>query len=125
MPNDHAAPTAAAPSPALTGEASGASTPLKFTALPAYARYLLEEKLDEYTTEELRLSRFMEIPLMKLLVSVPDNALKEAISERAAILLRALSLNQASGYIQESLLSWLSGNTVYISREQVMIEDVV
>ncbi|HMH32592.1 MAG TPA: hypothetical protein VK543_06150, partial [Puia sp.] len=125
MPNENAASDTVAAVPVLTGEPPDAATPLKFTVLPGYARYLLEEKLDEYTKEELRLSRSMEIPLMKLLVAMPDAAVKEAIFERAAILLRALSLNQASDYIQQSLLSWLSGKTVHISREQVMIEDVV
>ena len=48
---------------------------LSFKYLPAYAKYLLENKLEEFTKAQLNFSKEIKLPLLKHLENVSEDEL--------------------------------------------------
>ncbi|MEJ0057257.1 MAG: hypothetical protein WDN75_17345 [Bacteroidota bacterium] len=45
---------------------------LEFVHLPGYARYLLDNKIEEFVNRSLKVSREMNIPLLRYFAGIPD-----------------------------------------------------
>lgn len=97
---------------------------LQFTHFPAYARFLLSEQLDEYTKTNLQLARSLNWPLLKPLESIPDEQLIEIGKKNNSIFLNYAIENRLDEQISDSISRWKNDEYQFISREEVMAEDI-
>lgn len=97
---------------------------LDFKYFSPYAKYLLENKLDEFVKAQLKLSREIKLPLLKLL----DNLTEEKLIETGLIntkeLLSCCAVNKANDYIKISVERWLKNQLPFISKSQIVAEDI-
>lgn len=100
------------------------SEQLYYKHLPAFAKYLLENKLDEFTKAQLNFSKEIKLPLLKHLQNLGEQQLLAigAIDNRE--LLSYCAENKAELYIQESIEKWLNNQLPFISKSQLVAEDI-
>ena len=97
---------------------------LHFTHFPAYAQFLLENKLRELVTEQLSLSREIQLPLLKFFEGFSEAELIAIGTESMKELLRFCMQNKAADYIEMSVSRWLTGQLPVITRNQIVPEDI-
>jgi PAS domain S-box-containing protein len=92
--------------------------------LPAYASYLLTGKLDAYTTEQIRLSVLLDLPLLKLFSHLSDLEIF-ALSKKGQIeFLTYLSENNFRGHLEITKERWLTNQLPTIGRYDVTARDI-
>lgn len=90
-----------------------------------YAKFLLEKKLvHELLREQLKVSKEMNLPLLKYFSFLSDEELL-TIGEQSLIeFLHCASDNTLHEYIQSSLKNWLNNQLPVLLKNQVMVEDI-
>jgi PAS domain S-box-containing protein len=99
---------------------------LTYTHLPAFAKYLLEERLDDLTAKQIELSREAKMPLMKILDErmKPDDLYTLAKNSIADILKYTIE-NRLDEQIRVSVLQWRENMLpIILTREQILIDDI-
>jgi PAS domain S-box-containing protein len=81
---------------------------LVFTLLPEYASYLIENKLEQYVREQIRLSRELDLPVLKYLNNLSEDELVAFSKVRSRIFLEYFADNRASDLIEDSTKQWLA-----------------
>lgn len=97
---------------------------LDFTYLPGLAAFIHEKHLDEFVKEQIKISREIEVPLLKYFESVPEEQLIEMSKVSSAEFLVYLSNNKNKEQIEDSLNKWQSNQLPKIARDQVVAEDI-
>jgi PAS domain S-box-containing protein len=97
---------------------------LSFTYLPAYAAFLLENKLHEYAIDQLELARAVDFPLLKFFKNMDDAQLLALSKENLGNFFDFLIRNAAQEQIEDSLQQWSSNMLPLIDKEQVVAEDI-
>lgn len=97
---------------------------ISFTLLPAYARFLLQEKLDDYTREQVRLSFALDLPLLKLFKHLSDEEIFHFSRQGQQEFLSYLSQNNVSGHIEVSMQRWLTNQLPTIGKYDVTATDI-
>jgi PAS domain S-box-containing protein len=97
---------------------------LHFIYLPAYSEFLLTYKKKEFASEQLRILRELNIPLLKYYKDYSDEQLIEQGIERAEFFLSHLKNNKASSYIDDSIKKWLANQIPLITKEKLVPEDI-
>ncbi|MDB5228931.1 MAG: sensor signal transduction histidine kinase [Bacteroidota bacterium] len=92
--------------------------------LPAYADFLLQNKLEEFNSAMLRISREVEIPLLKLLALMPEEQLLELSLQGTKELLEYFSQNKMATFIEISLKRWIENEIQVIQSDQVEARDI-
>jgi PAS domain S-box-containing protein len=92
--------------------------------LPAYARYLSANKLNEFVGEQIRLSREVNLPLLKHLKGMTEEQIIDFASEGAKEFLNKLALNQAQELITASLKQWIANEIPKINQDQILQDDI-
>ncbi len=92
--------------------------------LPAYAGFLLAEKMDDFCRFLLSESATMAIPMMKFFSALPAGEQDAIIRQSVTDLLTFLSRNDAAGYISVSNQRWIANHLVFIKRHEVVAEDI-
>lgn len=95
-----------------------------FTYLHDYARYLVENHLDEFVLVGIRFSREAELPLLKPLSKFSEEELVKLGRESNRKLLTALAENKYAAHLEESSKKWLDNSMVILDREEVLVEDI-
>lgn len=95
-----------------------------FEHLPAYARYLLDNKLAEFSAAMLQISRNLEIPLLRYFEHMPEEELIALTQAGNTRLLSALAANDVTDYLETSLRSWRDNQLPIIQGDDIVIEDI-
>lgn len=97
---------------------------LLFNRLPAFATYIRENHLIDYIKEQLRLSRAIDLPMLKFLTQFTDEQLIEmGLPSHTDFLIHAEE-NRLYEKLQESLKTWENDQIGLLGREDLTIEDI-
>ena len=97
---------------------------LHFEYLPAYAQFLLENHQRAFTLALLRISREMNVPLLKYFAGMPEEALIALSMQSTGELLTYFSQNNVQGFIDKSVRSWQDNQLPLIQYDEVVVEDI-
>ncbi|MDB5255362.1 MAG: hypothetical protein JWM14_57 [Chitinophagaceae bacterium] len=97
---------------------------LIFDHLPAYASFLLENKLSECAKIQLTYSREENIPLLKFFGSYSEKQLLDLGKKTMSELLTAFSCNQVEQFIADASANYSKNNLTTLEREEVVAEDI-
>lgn len=97
---------------------------LHFKYLPAYAKFILDNKLHDFVLHLIALSREVNLPLMKLFKSFTQDQLVELGTNNTINSLTFLSENKASELIENMIKSWLNNEIPVIAKEEVVANDL-
>jgi PAS domain S-box-containing protein len=92
--------------------------------LPAYASFLLAEKLDDYCRYLLAEGSAMDIPMMKFFQTLPETEQQAFIRQSVTELFTFLSQNKAAEYITLSNERWKANHLPFIQRDAVAATDL-
>lgn len=95
-----------------------------FKALPGFSRFLLESHLDAFSAEQLRLSRRMDLPLLRRLQHLDDNLLIQITRTSMIEYLQYLGENKALEQIEISLDRWVRDQLEVIGKFELQAEDI-
>jgi len=99
-------------------------TKLTFVHLPVYARFLLNEQLDAFIQEQLRLARAVKVPLLSYLEALPEEELIALSRVTQTEFLTYLIQNRAEDQIAEAQKQWISDEMPIVGQRQVVAEDI-
>ncbi|MEO6039049.1 MAG: PAS domain-containing protein, partial [Saprospiraceae bacterium] len=97
---------------------------LAFKYLPAYAQFLLTHHLEEFARSSLRVSRELQIPLLKYFEAMPEEVLVELSIQGNKEMLEYFSQNRVQAFIDKSIQSWLENQLPLIHYDEVVVEDI-
>ncbi|MFL5753674.1 MAG: PAS domain-containing protein [Bacteroidia bacterium] len=101
-------------------------TELKFRFLPAFARFILENKLREFTREQWKLTRQVNFPALKYydLEAFSEEEIIDRSIETTGSFLRYAAENRLQEQLHHSIKIWVSDQLPVITRDQVVVEDI-
>jgi PAS domain S-box-containing protein len=97
---------------------------LKFTYLPEYAAYLLNNKLELLIEEQIRLSYDLQLPLLKYFQHLGREQLKEMSKPAMKNYLLHIIENRLDDFIQISLTNWKQNQLPSLTRSQIVSKDI-
>lgn len=97
---------------------------LDLNALPLYAAYLLNDRLDEFVRILYKISLELDIPLLKHFSGVEEEEIIRLSTDGTIKLLTALKDNAPSAYIEESKNNWLQNQLPVITKTDVLADDI-
>ena len=97
---------------------------LELTFLPGYARFLLDNKINELAVLQIHLFREFKPPLFRYFENRTDDELISLGKDGMRKLLCALTDQKPVEYIENSLRDWLNNQLPQISRNQIEAEDI-
>lgn len=97
---------------------------LDFKYLPEYAEFILKNKLKQYTLEQIRLGKKVDMPLMKHFEDLSDEQLVEFSTDKHKEFLKAASANQLSKYLQNTIKQLEDGELDIISKNHIVADDI-
>lgn len=97
---------------------------LHFKYLPAFADFLLKNRLEEYAKLMLQLSRIENIPILQLFLHYTDEQLVEMGKVSGAEFLGRLADNKAREHIDITIGQWIANRLETIDRDAIIAEDI-
>lgn len=97
---------------------------LRLTYLPPYAEFLSKNKVKEFTTEQLRLIKELNVPLFKYFANFTDEQLIQQGIGRTEIFFKRITENKVSEYVNTSIQEWLANQIPLFTRESLSPEDI-
>jgi len=97
---------------------------LDFKCFPAYAQFILDNKLQEFALTTLRLSREMNLPLLKLFKTYSEEQLVQLSVHQIKETLKMIAANKAKECIEDSLQKWKNNELPFASREAIVADDI-
>jgi PAS domain S-box-containing protein len=97
---------------------------LRFRHLPAYARFLLDHKLEKFVAASLRISQQLDVPLLRYFKAWPEEQLMAMGMESNTRLLTAIIQGKVNDYLEESLRSWKDNQLPIVQSDDIVIEDI-
>ncbi|MBC7774307.1 MAG: PAS domain-containing protein [Phycisphaerae bacterium] len=98
--------------------------PLHFEHLPAYAQFLLDEKLEVFSIYMLKISRDEKVPLLRYFSHFSEDELIALSIEGTRKFLEHLVQNNAFQFIEDSLTAWTENLLPNIQSDEIVIEDI-
>jgi PAS domain S-box-containing protein len=92
--------------------------------LPAFAQYLLSQKLDDLAAIQIRIGEEINIPLMKFLNEKPEEQRLLVVKQTLIEFLTYLSQNRAKQQIENSLQRWKQNQLPVLGRDDIVAEDI-
>jgi PAS domain S-box-containing protein len=92
--------------------------------LPAYARYLLTERLDELVLLQMQLSEEVELPLLRFFLHLPEEERNRITRTGLEELLGHLAANEPVRQIELSLERWQKNQLPLVEQGEVSAEDI-
>jgi len=107
-----------------SGEAKQGKGTLHFKHLPGFAKFLLEEKMDELAKESLAVSREVNYPLLKYFAHLPEEYLLELSKTAGKEFYTHAINNTLDEQLRQALDLWKQNQLPLISKDQVLAEDI-
>ncbi|MBA3829204.1 MAG: PAS domain-containing protein [Taibaiella sp.] len=101
-----------------------AHAPLVFNHLPGYARFLKDEQLIPFIKEQLRLTRMLDIPLMRYIPKMTDDELIAMSVITTGQFLTFMVENRLEEQVQTAVRQWLNDEMGIVSKDQISAEDI-
>src|SRR5436190_11879212 len=98
--------------------------PIDFKYFNAYAKYLLDNKLDELAKAQLAFSQEIKLPLLKFFEHLTEKELILIGIEGVTELLNYCAANKADEYINLSVEKWMNNQLPFVAKNQVLAEDI-
>jgi PAS domain S-box-containing protein len=92
--------------------------------LPGFARFLLQKHLDEFVQDQIRLSREINLPLLKFLSEFSEQQLTAFLKQSSIEYLTFLAENNAKAQLITSQKKWLSNDLKIIGKNEISSQDV-
>ena len=103
----------------------------RFQYLPDYAKFILENKLDEFVTIGIRFCRELDLPMMRPLAKMSEEQLTELSRESNREILSALADNKVDTFIKKNISNFVNnkildkdGNKI-LNNTDVVAEDII
>lgn len=97
---------------------------LHFIHLPLFAKFLLEQHLTDFVKEQLRLSRELDLPILKYFSSMSEEEMISFSKMGVTNLLNQFIENKSAEQIELARQRWLKDQLPNLSREQVIGDDI-
>ncbi len=97
----------------------------KFEYLPAYADYILRNKLEEFVLIGIRFSRELDLPMLKPLAKLSEKELVAISLESNRQILTDLVNGNIGNFIENNLNAWIENKLGIIDRKEIIAEDLV
>lgn len=97
---------------------------LVFRQFPAFAIYILDNHLVAYVQEQLRVSREVNLPLLKFFAHLTEEQLLELGMPGHIEFLTYASKNELKALMENSLRKWREDQLEVISRDAIAAEDI-
>jgi signal transduction histidine kinase len=97
---------------------------LHFKHLPGFAKFLLEEKLDELAKESLAISREADYPLLKYFAHIPEESILELSKTASKDFYTHAVNNTLEEHLHHALDQWKQNQLPLISKDQVVAQDI-
>src|SRR5690242_6866173 len=101
-----------------------ASSTFSYKYLPAYAKYLLKNKLNDFVHAQFALSKEVNLPLLRLFENVPANELMAISIANTKELLHYCAENEVVYYIQLTTQRWINNQLPVISKSHIAPADI-
>ena len=98
---------------------------LVFRYLPAYAAFIRDNHLIPYISEQIRVSRETNIPILKFLEGISDEQLIAMGIENHKTFLTNAENNALRQHIEQSLKKWAADQLGIMKREEITAEDIM
>jgi PAS domain S-box-containing protein len=92
--------------------------------LPSFAQYVLQHRLDDFVTTQMRIAEEVNIPLMKFFGNMSSEQKFEVAKRSAEELLTNLSQNRAKQQIESGLKKWMENMLPILKKEDIVAEDI-
>lgn len=96
----------------------------KLTHLPAFIRFILENKLEEFIRLQIQISRDIEAPVMKFFEGMPDDQLIQFSLEPTRAYWNYLVEGDIDAQLKDVLEKWKTNQLPGIERDQIVAEDI-
>src|SRR4051812_20487112 len=96
----------------------------RYEVLPDFARYILENHLDEFGQAQYDLAVAMNLPLLKYIGNLNREELKTITEASLTELFEHLMNNRAEEFIQLSLQRWLANDLKVVQNLDIIVEDI-
>ena len=97
---------------------------LVFTHLPAFARFIKEKHLVPFVKEQLRISRELDIPMMKFIRGFSDDELLEMSVMSSTAFFTAAEDNGLKEHFGKAMEKWVSDSLGIMKKEELTAEDI-
>ena len=96
---------------------------LDFKYFPAFAQFILDNKLKEFALETIRLSREVNLPALKFFSSYSEEQLIQISTHQIKGTLKLIAANKAKTYVEDSLKIWRNNELSIISKDVLVADD--
>ncbi|MGE5520807.1 MAG: hypothetical protein ACM3VS_12830, partial [Candidatus Dadabacteria bacterium] len=96
----------------------------RYTYLPAFSKFLLENYVDDLVREQLKLSYTVEIPLLEHLKHFTEEQLLELGRIGQVELLTYLAENRGKQLIEESVDKWMQDQLEIVGKFDLQADDI-
>jgi PAS domain S-box-containing protein len=94
------------------------------TYLPGYAQYLLQHRLHDYSSYQLKMAEEVELPLLRFFEGMTYEQKLNVIKNTLSEFLNFLSQNKAKQQIEDSLKKWTENLMPIVAKEDIVAEDI-
>jgi len=98
---------------------------MKFSVIPEFARFILDNHLDDYIRKEVSISRAMNIPLWEQFRGVSDEDIISNSKEYYTKFLSCLAENSCRQHLQDAINSYRLDLLTHVNREMITAEDLL
>ncbi|HYC85133.1 MAG TPA: PAS domain-containing protein [Chryseosolibacter sp.] len=92
--------------------------------MPGFAQFLLDNHLDAYVADQLRVWRALDLPILKKLEHMSEEQVVQLTKGSAADFLQLLANNQAREQLRITLDRWVKDQLNVMSKYEVRAEDI-
>ena len=96
---------------------------LNFKYFPAFAQFILDNKLKEFALETIKLSREVNLPLLKFFSSYSEEQLIQISTHQIKETLKLIAANKAKEYVEGSMKIWENNEFSIISKDVLVADD--
>src|SRR5678815_3490081 len=97
----------------------------EYKHLPAYARFLLNNHIDEYAGEQIRLSRLLKLPVLEsLLQRFSEEAMYRISAITSREYLEFIAANQGKEQIMMSVNRWMKHQHNFVGQSELAAKDI-
>lgn len=107
-----------------TDNAAEQTTRWQFPHFAAFARYLLDNKLEEFAADYMASCYELDLPLMKKFSHFPAETLRELNIKGVTDHLNIIATNTMYERVVDALEKWENNEMDYISRDDINLEDI-
>jgi signal transduction histidine kinase len=97
---------------------------LQLVHLPAFADFLLTERLEDFVSTLYKIGKELDIPLLRFFAGMPEQDIIRISTEGNVLLLNSIKNNSIFDYIDHSKNNWLKNQLPIITKTDVIAEDI-